>query len=375
MVPGHTPFLISNAVLEKLQGIVDVADRRLGFKGCDEWIPLFEVRKNLLGVKVLDLLMKTPKLRARTQTHILCTQEVIGGDHEMQIHAHDAHLHEETHEKHVGIQILNDTFPKESVFPTLHTIKSSDPAASLLSKKEVITGGSQSSCLPDPHHGHGEHRELPAEEPHVSGGSFTARECDLSGASPKPFSSSGGGQLGGVGISDSTIREASSEDLCGDLRDRPQVREPDVEQASSSSLGPKFPTILPPPTRSQHRETERGHHQSGTSDAYLTPHMTPEVASLIRAGGAPWLTPRTNAQLIEQKKVRDAQKAKKEDKDWEHVEVTEVKPSKRSLPSTASTMETQPNETKVAQLQAQIATLQRDLQIELNGTAWQPEDA
>ena len=107
----------------------------------------------------------------------------------------------------------------------------------------------------------------------------------------------------------------------------------------------------------------------------ISPHMTPEVASLIRAGGAPWLTPRTNAQLIEQKKVRDAQKAKKEDKDWEHVEVTEVKTSKRSLPSTASTMETQPNETKVAQLQAQIATLQRDLQIELNGTAWQPEDA
>ncbi|CAL1166937.1 unnamed protein product [Cladocopium goreaui] len=99
----------------------------------------------------------------------------------------------------------------------------------------------------------------------------------------------------------------------------------------------------------------------------ISPHMTPEVASLIRAGGAPWLTPRTNAQLIEQKKVRDAQKAKKEDKDWEHVEVTEVKTSKRSLPSTASTMETQPNETKVAQLQAQIATLQRDLQIELNG--------
>jgi len=272
VVPGHTPFLISNAVLGKLQGIVDVAERRLGFKGCDEWIPLFEVRKNLLGVKVLDLLMKTPKLRARTQTHILCTQEVIKGDYEKQVHAHDAHLHEETHEKHVGIQILNDTFPKESVFPTLHANNLSDPAASLLSKKEVATGGSQSACLSDSHHGHGGYRELPAEEPHVTGGSFTARECDLSGASPKPFSSSGGGQLGGMGISDSTIREASSEDLCGDLRDRPQVREPDVEQASSSSLGPKFPTILPPPTRSQHRETEGGHHQSGTSDAYLTSH-------------------------------------------------------------------------------------------------------
>eukprot|EP00435_Cladocopium_sp_Y103_P043158 s236_g12.t1 len=108
----------------------------------------------------------------------------------------------------------------------------------------------------------------------------------------------------------------------------------------------------------------------------VTPHMTPEVADLVRAGGAPWLSPRTNAKLIEQKKIRDKMEKEKlsAEKEWEHVE-KEEKPMKRSLPATSSSMEIQPNEGKVAQLQAQIAALQRDLQVELQGSAWQTEDA
>ena len=44
VVPGQTPFLISNA-LGKLQGVVDVEGGQLGFKGSDVWIPLSGVRK------------------------------------------------------------------------------------------------------------------------------------------------------------------------------------------------------------------------------------------------------------------------------------------------------------------------------------------
>lgn len=272
VVPGHTPFLISNAVLGKLHGIVDVADKRLGFKGCDDWIPLFEVRKNLLGVKVLDLLMKTPKLRTRAQTHILYTHDTHGEEGRSQSLAHHAHLHDETHEKHGGIQKFCDKFPKESCVHTLPISQSSDPAASLLSKKEVSTGGSQSACSSDSQHGHGGQGELPAEEPHITSGSFTARECDVSRASSKSISSSGGGQLGRVGCGDSTVREAPTEDLRSDLRDRSKVREPDVESTSCRSMGPKFPTILPSPTGSQHRETEGGHKGTGASDAHITSH-------------------------------------------------------------------------------------------------------
>ena len=37
----------------------------------------------------------------------------------------------------------------------------------------------------------------------------------------------------------------------------------------------------------------------------ISPHMTPEVAELIRAGGAPWLTPRTNDRLIKEKSKKE----------------------------------------------------------------------
>jgi hypothetical protein len=60
--------------------------------------------------------------------------------------------------------------------------------------------------------------------------------------------------------------------------------------------------------------------------------------------------------------------------EWAHVSEIE-KGSKRSLPSQNNTMETQPNAEKIAQLQAQIAALQRDLNVELTGQAWQSEAA
>ena len=70
VVPGHTPFLISSAILKGLKGIIDVEGKCLGFRGCEETIPLFHVRKNLLGVKVTDLLNKTPHLSdAPSHTH------------------------------------------------------------------------------------------------------------------------------------------------------------------------------------------------------------------------------------------------------------------------------------------------------------------
>ena len=108
----------------------------------------------------------------------------------------------------------------------------------------------------------------------------------------------------------------------------------------------------------------------------ISPHMTPEVADLIRAGGAPWLTPRTNDRLIKEKSQTDAaQKATtKVENEWTHVSEIE-KGSKRSLPSQNNTMETLPNAEKIAQLQAQIAALQRDLNVELTGQAWQSEAA
>eukprot|EP00435_Cladocopium_sp_Y103_P026975 s1765_g6.t1 len=68
VVPGHTPFLISSAILKGLKGVVDVEGKVLVFRETGQWVPLVNVRKNLLGVKVVDLLRQAPSAPA----HILC---------------------------------------------------------------------------------------------------------------------------------------------------------------------------------------------------------------------------------------------------------------------------------------------------------------
>ena len=121
----------------------------------------------------------------------------------------------------------------------------------------------------------------------------------------------------------------------------------------------------------QRKETERQGLQMP-----ISPHMTPEVANLIRAGGAPWLTPRTNQRLIAEKTKKDNMQKSNvgEDKEWTHVSEID-KGNKRSLPSKNDKMEIQPNAEKIAQLQAQIAALQRDLQSEIGMTSQSSTEA
>ena len=116
----------------------------------------------------------------------------------------------------------------------------------------------------------------------------------------------------------------------------------------------------------------------------INPHMTPEVADLIRKGGAPWLTPRSNAKAIEEKSRRDAERVnvpempKGEETEWHQInsESKNIKTGKRGYPKASSgSMEFQPNQDRVNQLQAQIAVLQRNLQHELHGTTPPEEEA
>eukprot|EP00435_Cladocopium_sp_Y103_P018028 s3531_g4.t1 len=127
------------------------------------------------------------------------------------------------------------------------------------------------------------------------------------------------------------------------------------------------------------REASVEHQQAETRRQGLqmpiNPHMMPEVSELIKKGGAPWLTPRSNAKAIQAKAMKDQQAAlntktesPKISTEWQHVEPIEGKTNKRGPPASASsTMELQPDQDRVSQLQAQIAILQRDLQQELHG--------
>ena len=154
VVPGQTPFLISNAVLGKLRGVVDVEGRQLGFKGSDVWIPLLGVRKIFWGVKVTDLLMKTPKLNTRAQTHILLTQESHEGDeHSTDQHAQNI-LHDLNQNSSDGIQSQESCFLKENVTENLQQ-NPVNPNAAIVLSEEVTTGEIRSEGPSSPRQGHG----------------------------------------------------------------------------------------------------------------------------------------------------------------------------------------------------------------------------
>ena len=56
IVPGSTPFLISNAVIEGMKGILDVHMGCLSFHGSDDMLRLRQVRRKLNCVNIRDLL-------------------------------------------------------------------------------------------------------------------------------------------------------------------------------------------------------------------------------------------------------------------------------------------------------------------------------
>ena len=55
-MPGSTPFLLSNAVVEGLRGIVDVHGGVLSFHGSRDVVRLRQVRKKLCCLKIMELL-------------------------------------------------------------------------------------------------------------------------------------------------------------------------------------------------------------------------------------------------------------------------------------------------------------------------------
>ena len=99
VVPGQTPFLISNSILRGLRGVVDVEDQVLRFKGSPRVIPLHACRKSLLSVKVSELLSCAPsgKMSSDTET-IMHVDKVQGHEGCTESQEHDEHEGCTTHE-------------------------------------------------------------------------------------------------------------------------------------------------------------------------------------------------------------------------------------------------------------------------------------
>eukprot|EP00435_Cladocopium_sp_Y103_P038647 s1426_g10.t1 len=281
VVPGHTPFLISNSVLTKLHGIVDVAGKRLCFKGSEKHIPLFGVRKNLLGVKELVLYVMAVLVPAPYLTRTL----------------------------------------KSPIDPSLQIKK--------------------------------EHQEMPEILTRPPGIATLEEWGQLKALSGKHQS-------------------RTFEDLY--LNERGYVNQLWNRKAVTSWIR-SFQLFC-----RHRREASVDHQQREAREQGLqmpiSPHMTPEVQELIRQGGAPWWSPRRNAQAIQAKamakKAASSSTKTPEDQEWQ---LLQEKNLKRGLSTeNVQNMETQPNAEKVTQIQAQIAILQRELQRELHGPSSHPDE-
>jgi len=284
VVPGQTPFLISNSVLGSLRGVVDVFGKKLCFREHSEEIPLFEVRRSLLGVKVLDLLTKTPTCSERTPTHIYCahelkretetdqgkTQTKMETNHKSSpVPQHDMH-----HNNMGGIQSFDHGSPKETQTFLLHdNSKKNARAFSELNYQEHTTGG----ILPE---------ERVNSQGNVFAGAVSAADADLTGGSKSPEStaaprdalgadsSARSGESGGVGKAAHTLRETPREDLCRDLRERQGLHTPNVESEGSVVMDTQLPAVLSPSPGEEHRKSGTGDKGTGIADADLATYDT-----------------------------------------------------------------------------------------------------
>jgi hypothetical protein len=103
VVPGQTPFLLSNSVLRSLKAVVDVDGGMLWFKGSDDGVPLKSCRKNLMSVdfgKILELGKQGSK--QEDEIHVATHRTDHMKDTDMK---HDEHMttHESNHHPRVLI--------------------------------------------------------------------------------------------------------------------------------------------------------------------------------------------------------------------------------------------------------------------------------
>ena len=239
VVPGHTPFLISNAVLRGLKGIIDVEGCCLGFKGSDVWIPLTMVRKNLMGIKIVELLQKAPKVSA-SPTHILSAH----------VETTETEKITETHQMHEVLnhgRIQHDLLPKEDVVNVVQGKSSEQPSttvsAAVVSDQTCPESGVDH--LRSAEH-HGQHRgdQLSGPSAHDTSrreppGEPTARRV------PSGVDTSTGHQhLDRLGTNKGSIGQTCDSHLCRSLREREGLCQSALESQSSLNMGEKLSAVL-----------------------------------------------------------------------------------------------------------------------------------
>ena len=256
VVPGQTPFLISNAVLRGLRGIVDVEGCLLGFRGSQVSIPLVPVRKNLMGIKIVDLLRKAPQMSA-SPTHILSAhtdemkRETTDDDqwkrqtqtkHETERASKTHRMHEAQKQGRIQVDVL----PKEGVNVSqgLNSHQSVTTTSAAVEGHQACTeSGVGCSQGPKPH-GQQQNVQLPGSSAHDADRSESPGEPDAQRVSHGFDKATRHEHSDGLGAQQSAIGKACQSDLCGPLRERPRLCESAMESQSCLNMGEEFPALL-----------------------------------------------------------------------------------------------------------------------------------
>ena len=254
VVPGQTPFLISNSILKGLRSVVDVEDQVLMFKGSQVVIPLKTCRKNLLSVDVAELLMKSPgKKTTDVGETIMTAHETENGSTNGDI---------------------KDTFVKEHT--ACHVGESTTPSAidSNQSIRECVNDRSIQDGLPhrEAGLGRGSTPECAAPAWRHHAGQEATRHRDS----------------GGVGNDHDPSRETQWQDVQASLRTGTQLHPSDVEPQRSQYMGTQFPDVL----SSSVNSTFQVHPSSGGSvhgGVACTTADASASSDQVQEGGASWI--------------------------------------------------------------------------------------
>ena len=231
VVPGQTPFLLSNSVLRALKAIIDVEGGMLWFKGCTTGVPLKPCRKNLMSVRFKEILTVTPESYNGESDEIHMTTQNTSHD-----------LSNKCHTAHPGNMKTMDDVQEMTGHQVSHEVNEycriASPAAVCSSKSS-----SQSSHHSGKDVQPNDRSQLSGPSPRLQSGSepHDAQEGvrDPSGGVPK---ATGSEHPPRVGSDDSPGRETQGQDLRTGLH-RPELRLSTPKSKGNISMGQELSDV------------------------------------------------------------------------------------------------------------------------------------
>ena len=233
VVPGRTPFLVSNSILKELGALIDPRNKVLRFLDKPQTISLKTCRRNLLCVDVVDLL-NVGDMRTTLHDMEEIYQQDSGKDVGTLKSSSDCPLQEFKQPKH-DFLVQEPLQNKKSFHDHTAMYSAQTDWPSVIS----VTSDAQDGQ---------EHQHLPEQQQCVSGstslrgrGSRIAHDEDLHELTkPNLQCSTGHSKSPAVGPTGDSIRQEPREEFQPGVRDGQELCVPSAQQKSSVLMAPQF---------------------------------------------------------------------------------------------------------------------------------------